>query len=370
MPRFPCRALLAVGSIGTLIALDSPRFVDVSAAPYPPSRIIESVRFDFSTHRRLAPGSDNWPLTWGADGHLYTSWGDGGGFSGTNQRCRVGLGFGRIEGGARGFQGHDIWGDTTCAPSAARFGGKTRTILSIDGTLYFWRSPGSTVRGLDYQRLYRSDDRARTWWDTGVAWTYRRHRIGFFAFLQFGRDHSEARDEHVYIYASGLTTYSWETQRPGEIFLIRVPRHRLEDTDAYDFYRGATADGRPLWGTFAERVPVFRDPNGVMLTSATYVSGIRRYLLVTGHTRDANGNIAIFDAPEPWGPWSTVLYARRWPGNGHVPASTFFANFSPKWWSEGGRRFVLVFTGRGENDSFNSVEGEFVVAPDPTGSRR
>ena len=34
----------------------------------------------------LAPGSDIWPLTWAADGHQYTTFGDGGGFGGTDQR--------------------------------------------------------------------------------------------------------------------------------------------------------------------------------------------------------------------------------------------------------------------------------------------
>ncbi|HXG12133.1 MAG TPA: serine hydrolase, partial [Gemmataceae bacterium] len=42
------------------------------AAPYPPSRLI--ARIDWApkeTIIRRAPGSDNWPLTWADDGHLY-----------------------------------------------------------------------------------------------------------------------------------------------------------------------------------------------------------------------------------------------------------------------------------------------------------
>ena len=365
MNRWSRWSLLVVG-ISTVPALDSPFFVDDAAAPYPRSTVIESIRFDFSTHRRLAPGSDNWPLTWGADGHLYTSWGDGGGFSGTNDRCRVSLGFGRIEGPARGFTGTGIWGDSTCAPHTARFGGKTQTMLSVGGTLYTWRSPGSNLQGLNYQKLYRSTDQARTWEDTGVEWTYSAHRIGLFAFLQFGRDYAGARDEYVYVYASGLREYSWESQRPGEIFLIRISKERLEDIAAYEFYRGSSADGLPLWGEFGERAPIFRDANGVMRNAAIHVPGIGRYLLVTNHSRDEAGNVAIFDAPEPWGPWTTVLYARRWPGTGDVPPTTFSANFSPSWWADEGRRFVFVFTGRGENDSFNSVEGTFRMAPSET----
>jgi hypothetical protein len=105
-----------------------------------------------------------------------------------------------------------------------------------------------------------------------------------------------------------------------------------------------------------------------MMTSAVYNPGLGRYLLVTNHSRDSRGNVALFDAPEPWGPWTTVLYSQRWPSRREIPPTVFFANFSPKWWSDGGRRFVFVFTGRRENDSFNSVEGVFHLRDAGTGA--
>src|SRR5690349_18015411 len=80
------------------------------APPYPRSALIERVEFDFSTHRRLAPGSDNWPTTWADDGHLYSAWGDGGGFGGTNSNGRVLLGVARVEGGPTDYTGTNLWG--------------------------------------------------------------------------------------------------------------------------------------------------------------------------------------------------------------------------------------------------------------------
>ena len=59
--------LLSLLAVGALAAAAVP--------PYPPSPVIARVEFDFSTHRRLAPGSDNWPVTWADDGHLYGAWG-------------------------------------------------------------------------------------------------------------------------------------------------------------------------------------------------------------------------------------------------------------------------------------------------------
>ena len=52
-------------------------------SPYRASEILKEVTFDFSSHDRRAPGSDNWPITWAKDDHQYTTWGDGGGFGGT-----------------------------------------------------------------------------------------------------------------------------------------------------------------------------------------------------------------------------------------------------------------------------------------------
>jgi hypothetical protein len=51
-------------------------------------------------------------------------------------------------------------------------------------------------------------------------------------------------------------------------------------------------------------------------------------------------------------------------GEPYVEASTFFWNFSNKWLSSDGRDFVLVFTGVGSNDSWNTVHGTFHISTD------
>ena len=343
----------------TAVLLLLPSAPAQAASPYPSSSVITSITWNWATHIRRAPGSDNWPVTWGPDDHLYTSWGDGGGFSGNDSDCRVALGFGRLEGSATSFVGNDLWGDPGCADFPAQFDGKTRTVLYVNGTLYFWRSPGSDVAGLDFQRLYKSTNAGASFTDTGVEFNYATHRIGLFAFLQFGKNYQGARDGYVYIYATNIQSYSWGTQTPGEIYLLRVPTSGIEVQSQYQFFRGKDASGNPLWGTFSQRVPVFTDPNGVMRNSAAHDPSLGRYLLVTNHTQNNSGNVAIFDAPEPWGPWTTVQYATGWPSGGQVTQNTFFANFATKFWSNGGKDFVFVFTGKESNDSFNSVQGTF-----------
>ncbi|MGH7969693.1 MAG: hypothetical protein ACREIC_13295, partial [Limisphaerales bacterium] len=52
----------------------------------------------------------------------------------------------------------------------------------------------------------------------------------------------------------------------------------------------------------------------------------------------------VFDAPEPWGPWTTAFFTRDW-GLG----KTHDYRLAPKWISEGGKKMVLVFSGRKHN---------------------
>lgn len=330
--------------------------------PYPQSTKITGISFNWSSHVRYAQGSDNWPITWADDDNQYTTWGDGGGFGDDNRKDRVSLGIARIEGPTDGYRGFNVWGGVD-AESAAEFTGKSYGIISVDHTLYIWRSgAGSNSTAYDFQRLYKSTDHGKTW--VAAEWQFTKED-GFFVptFLQFGRDYAGARDGYVYIFAPNLKTNQWEIHKPGEIILIRVPKDRLFDRDSYEFFAGTGPDGQSGWtAQIRDRKPVFIDAsNGVMRTSAIYNRGLGRYLLVTEHSQRANGNIGVYEAPEPWGPWSTVLFQTGF-GAPHVQANTFFWGFSNKWTSADGLRFTLLFTGHDENDSWNTVEGRFYVS--------
>jgi hypothetical protein len=76
--------------------------------------------------------------------------------------------------------------------------------------------------------------------------------------------------------------------------------------------------------------------------------------------QSSNGHIGVYDAPEPWGPWTTVLLANTWTLGLQNGSKTVFWNFSNKWLSTDGKSFVMVYTGPG-SDSWGSVEGTFEV---------
>jgi hypothetical protein len=110
-----------------------------AASPYPPSPVIAGLTWDWKTRRTAAPGSDLWPVTWAADDHLYTAWGDGGGFGGTDQNGRVSLGFARIEGPPERFAGVNANGGKDPEhPASFPRHGKVGGMLAVGNRLYAW----------------------------------------------------------------------------------------------------------------------------------------------------------------------------------------------------------------------------------------
>ncbi len=346
--------------------------VQAGDPPYPPSSHITGVTFDFATHQEYAPGSDNWPITWSDDGHQYTSWGDGGGFGGTNTKGRVSLGVARVEGNATTYQGFNVWGGFE-PENPAQFEGKSYGIISIGGILYMWWGPGSGPATFTETRLAVSTDKSATW--TRSSWDLNDtdSQLIIPTILNFGQDYAGARDSWVYHYfprgyTNDLVIQTGGSPSTGKIDLARSPSDDVMNVNAFEFFTGLDGQGNPTWSSDAsQRTPVFEDANGVgWCVSVSYNAPLGRYLLMTEHDVSGEGFLGIFDAPEPWGPWTTVAYLGNPPfGDGFVDASTFYWNFSNKWLSADGEDFTILFTGFGDNDSWNSVRGTFTVAEDP-----
>jgi inosine-uridine nucleoside N-ribohydrolase len=336
--------------------------------PYLPSQVIQRVEFDWRTHRRLAEGSDNWPTTWADDGHLYTAWGDGGGFGGSNSQGRVTLGVARVEGDAASYHGTNVWGGHQ-TEHPAQFGGKSYGMIAVDGVLNMWvvPQPGPHLREC---RIARSSDHGTSW--EQADWAFRfDDGLTIPTFLNFGRDNARARDKFVYSYfiepkwgpeTPQGSKYGFDVHRPGRVHLARVPNHAIVQRNRYEFFAGLDETGTPRWSAnVSDKQAVFRDDNGVgWNVSVSFNAGLNRYLLATEHTETHAGKFGLFDAPEPWGPWTVVAYEDHW-GEGQVEVSAFYWNFPTKWQNEDGRRVTMVFTGKSSNDSWNTVTGTFVL---------
>jgi hypothetical protein len=379
--------------LGSLALAACTTLPDYQCAAPPSAAKISNVVFHWDTHKRDAPGSDNWPITWSDDDHQYTAWGDGGGFGGSNGKGRVSLGFGRIEGDREQYRGRNIWGGFE-PEKPAEFGGKSYGMISIEGVLYAWWGPGSgTVRLEQLQdddplddkkpwngrtiyektRLLISRDKGATWTKSDWDLTESDDRLIMPTILNFGKDYSGARDAYVYHYfirksptGPALTIHKGGEPATGKIDLARVPVEEMMNIGAYEFFAGTDDCGVPTWTDDpAFRVPAFEDAHGVgWNVSVTYNAGLGRYILITENGVTHSGRMGMFEAEEPWGPWHTI---RKFDspvfGAGEIEENTFYWNISNKWTSDDGKDFVMVFTGIDANDSWNTVEGTFELFP-------
>lgn len=313
---------------------------------YGPSPVIEQIEWaPLSTIVRAAKDGDNWPVTWGADDAIYTTWGDGTGFA-PKVKQKLSCGFARVTGTVADFRG-------TNTRSAAeqlgqgREGKKGWGILSVEGTLYLWLGHANQRGGAS--QLAWSEDGAKTW--TFADWQFA--DFGLLGFVNFGRDYAGARDEYVYAYSHDGP----RADTPADRFvLLRARKDRLRERGAWEFFERSDERGTPQWTEKIElRGSVFENRDSCLRSAMTYNAGIRRYLWWQqipqppghkdrGDTR-FDGGFAIYDAPEPWGPWTTAYFTPRWdvgPGE--------HADFPAKWMSADGRTLHLVFSG---DDAFS-----------------
>ncbi|MBZ5624804.1 MAG: serine hydrolase [Acidobacteriia bacterium] len=298
-------------------------------APYPPSPVIRGAVFGEEI-RRTAVDSDNWPLTWGDDDQQYTSYGDGFGFEPHVER-KLGMGFARITGGPGDFRGVNLRSDGERTGGGAN-SPKASGILMVDGVLYLW------VRNVANAQLLWSGDRGKTW-----QWGFKMEAgFGSPAFLNFGRNYAGARDGFVYTYSQdGPSAY----ESDNSLMLARAAKDRIRDRGAWEFYQGLDAAGRPVWTPdVTRRGAVFAYPVNCNRVDAVYDAGIGRYLMALGY--DHAGGWGLFDAPEPWGAWTTVLH-RQWD-----VAGTHGYRLPARWISEDGLTMTLVFSGVKPNDAF------------------
>lgn len=176
--------------------------------------------------------------------------------------------------------------------------------------------------------------------------------------LNFGRNYEGARDENVYLYSHD----SDSAYDPADaMVLARVHKTQLRERNAYRFFAGLDAHGEPRWtAEIRDRKPIFEFPGNCYRSGVSYYPALKRYLWVQvlPQSTDARGprfqgGFGVYEAPEPWGPWSTVYFTREWDTG---PGET--ASFPTKWMTANGREMHLVFS----SDDHFSVRRAAVVS--------
>jgi CubicO group peptidase (beta-lactamase class C family) len=309
-----------------------------------PSPVIKEVRWaPADTIIRMAKGSDNWPMTWADDDVIYTAYGDGWGFD-PRRPEKLSLGFAKVNGTPPDIAAANIPSSTGEQTGDGPKGKKASGMLCVGGTLYMW------ARNAGNAQLAWSVDHGKTW--TWADWKLTTS-FGCPTFLNFGKDYSGARDEFVYVYSPDA---EGAYQAADRMVLARVPKSQIKDRDAYEFFRGLT-DAKPVWmKDVKDRGPVLTDSGKCYRSMVAYNAGLKRYLwCVTRPAKEKKGayGLAIYDAPEPWGPWTTAYVADPW----DVDAGES-CGFPSKWISADGRTLHLVFAG---GDAFCVRKAELIL---------
>jgi CubicO group peptidase (beta-lactamase class C family) len=314
-------------------------------APVPPSPVIKSIHWaPQGTIVRKARDSDTWPLTWADDDSQYTAFGDGHGFDPPSPD-KLSLGFAKVVGPPEDFTGINIPSATGERKGNGAKGQKASGMLMVEGVLYMW------ARNAGNSRLAWSSDHAKTW--TWSEWRFETS-FGCPTFLNFGKDYTNARDKYVYIYSpDGDSAY----QAADRMVLARVPKGRVTERGDYEFSKGMIPEGVPLWTKeIAERKSVFSHPGRCYRSAVSYDAGLKRYLwcqTLPGGDARFRGGFGIYDAPEPWGPWTSAFFTEDWDVG---PGET--CSFPTKWMSSDGKTIHLVFSG---DDSFSVRKATLTV---------
>ena len=317
----------------------------IQKEPYPPSDVIAAIEWAPAERIvRRARGSDNWPITWGNDDRLYTAYGDGRGFEPLVER-KLSLGLATITGTPGDFLGVNLRSPTAETLGDGARGRKASGMLMVEGVLYM------LVRNAGNSQLGWSADRGKRWqW---ADWKFETS-FGCPTFLNFGRDYAGARDDYVYIFSHDSDS---AYERSDRMVLARVPKDRLRDRGAYEFFVSLDENRQPQWtADIEQRGAVFEHAGNCYRSGISYCAPLKRYLWCqTGEGTETRfqGGLAIYDAPAPWGPWTTIYFTRQWDVG---PGET--SSFPTKWMSDDGRTLHLVFSG---NDFFSVRQAQVTL---------
>lgn len=344
--------LLVIMVLAIAMAFSSVSFTRAASPPLPSSPVITGIEWS-STIAQGAVGSDTWPITWADDNHQYTTFGDGFGFDPLISD-KLSIGFSRIEGEPNNFSSFNIRSSSGEQTGNGAEGKKASGMLSVDGTLYMW------VRNADNNgrqcQLASSNDHANTW--TWSNWKF--SELGYCAFLNFGKDYAGARDGFVYMFTPDTSSAYNETD---DVVLTRVPKGSILDRGEYEFFVSRNGSNASWSSDIGNRNAVATMPGMANRLDVTYNPGIDRYLM-TMRSRDKVGGVnqfSIYDAPEPWGPWTTVFYTESWEGGSLSKSNGGWgesAHIPSKWISDNGKEFYLVFAG---DDSFKVRKATLTV---------
>ena len=304
-----------------------------------------------------SPGSyksDTFPVTWADDDLLYSAGGDP-----VSEKRPDGMDVISIQGNPSDYRikvvnempGFTGWGGDGLKPTG---------MLCRKGVLYLFAQNlgqhssenAEKSHGYDAQ-VFQSGDKGKTWEpDIGTVKTSPMFPGRDFAspcFINYGKDNAAATDGFVYS-LSGPGFANGNVLKLG-----RVPADKIMDRSAWEFVGGFDSTRNPLWTENSNAaVPVLEDKGFIGYPECVYIASLKRYLLLTWrfkverpdkYSSDDGSELAIYEALQPWGPYSVVT-KMDW----ETPEVTPYAPRLPlKWFDADTLEGSLLFSGSWRN---------------------
>lgn len=291
---------------------------------------------------------DTYPMTWADDGEIYTSSGDPLWGESLN-----GLDVERFTGGPLDYRIQQI----NAMKEYAGWGGngpKPTGMICVDGVLYLavqnmkgaQKPPFSTAsqHGSDAHIIYSTNK--------GMFWvpSYKNisepmfpgSKFGGPSFVNFGQNNENVKDGYVY----AVSGDQWDNG--SNIRLGRVPADSIVRKEAWEWVCGFTPSFEAAWShDLNESIPILSLYKWLGVPEMVYMKGIDRYLMFSWRfykdfSPEDGTDLLIFEAPQPYGPFSLVHYEEYWEGKNFNP---YCPRLPLKWVEPDGVTCWLQFSG-------------------------
>jgi len=297
---------------------------------------------------------DTYPMTWADDGEIYTSAGDP-----QWGETKDGLDVEMFSGGPTDYKITKV-NNMNDYRGYGGNGPKPSGMICVNGVLYLafqnlrrmQQPPFSLTsqHGSDAHIVY-ADRNVSGFYGVGqwipsigniASPMFPGHKFGGPAFVNFGQNNANARDEYVYAVSSD----QWDNG--SNLRLGRVPADSIVRREAWEWVCAFAPSGEPAWShDLNESIPVLSLHRWLSIPEMVYLAGIRRYLFLTWRLHkdfapEEGTDLIILEAPEPWGPFSLVHVEEYWQGKEFNP---YCPRIPLKWMDADGTKGWMQFSG-------------------------
>ena len=288
---------------------------------YCASPAIKSMTWNWSSGFNQQNSSDLWAQTWGSDNNEYGFFGDGMGYFGDT---KTSFGVGELSGDAgplKPSNALNVYGGGDGSHPASMMG-KATALLAIGSDFYalgsVWQPsdpPNDGYGAPEHVEVEYSFANPYSWQSNFSAWTFCSATAAPsdfcpVSFLEYGAGYAGALDGYVYLYGMPAQNFFGNaTPGPAYTYLFRVASDQLLSQGSYEAFSGLDGNGNAVWSSnWADKQPIFTDsgPRPIAISAVVYNLALGRFI-AEGQGGFVN-QAAFYDAPNPWGPWTSIGY--------------------------------------------------------------